>query len=185
MISALDPSIRRYRLSVADVQQMLELGIFDADPPVELLAGELVTTTSQGPEHAAALELLGDRLRGAIAPELHVREQRPLVCGEDSQPEPDLAVVRGTIAERGPPRGHEAVLVVEIAWTTQTLARTKAMIYAHAGITEYWLIDLRARTATIHREIDDGDYASIERIDETQSLTLPDGSTCPLYELLP
>jgi Uma2 family endonuclease len=187
MITALDPSIRRYRLSVEDLERMLATGIVEGDAPVELLAGELLTTSSQGPEHAAVVELLAERLRRAVGPDAHVRDQLPLVCGEDSQPEADVVVVRGAMTDYRDrhPRSDEVILVVEVALTAQALAHRKRSIYARTRIPEYWIIDLVSRCATIHGDLDDGDYALVESLDETQSLTLPDGSTWPLRALLP
>jgi Uma2 family endonuclease len=187
MVTALDPTIRRHRFSVGDVTRMVDTGILDEDAPVELLAGELVAVSPQGPEHASASDVLADRLRRTLAGGVYVRDEKPLVCGDYSQPEPDLAVVRGgaTDFRTRHPRGDEAVLVVEIVRTTQKVARSKAAIYAGAGVPEYWLVELVERTATIHRAASDDGYAEIDVLDETRALVLPGGSTCPLRELLP
>jgi Uma2 family endonuclease len=187
MVTALDPSIRRYHLSVVDVERMVDAGILDEDAPVELLAGELVAMSPQGPEHASASDLFAERLRRTLADGAYVRDQKPLVCGDDSQPEPDLAVVRGTLADyfTRHPRGTDALLVVEIVRTTQKVARSKAAIYAGGGVPEYWLVDLVDRTATIHHAPGEDGYADVEMLDETGALTLPGGSKCPLAELLP
>lgn len=187
MVTALDPSIPRYRLSVDDVERMVEAGILDEGAPVELLAGELVEVSPQGPAHASSKRTLARRLREAYGAGLLVLEQDPLECGSHSLPEPDLAVVRGDEASfrTRHPRGDEAVLVVEVARTSQRVDHDKAAIYTAAGVREYWLVDLRARTATIHRRPSVNGYAQLEVLDETAALPLPDGTTLALRELLP
>jgi Uma2 family endonuclease len=187
MVTALDPSIRRHRLSVEDLGRMVEAGILDEDDRVELLAGELVSVSPQGPEHTSAKDMIAERLRRAFAIGAYVREQSPLTCGEHSQPEPDVAVVRGHLAQyrKRHPRGDEALLIVEIARTSQSVDRSKATVYAAAGVPEYWIIDLVARIATIHRTPSVNGYAQLEVLDESAALPLPDGTTLALRELLP
>ena len=187
MVTALDPSIPRHRLRVADVERMVEAGILADDERVELLAGELVTVSPQGPAHASCKRTLARRLRETFGSGLLVLEQDPLECGSYSLPEPDLAVVRGDEASfrTRHPRGDEALLVVEVARTSQRVDHDKAAIYAAAGVREYWLVDLRARIATLHRAPSVNGYAQLEVLDESAALPLPDGTTLALRELLP
>lgn len=187
MVTALDPPINRRRFTVDDLQRMVEVGILGEDEPIELLAGELVEVNPQGPAHASCKRALARGLRAACGGAAIVLEQDPLECGSESLPEPDIAVVRGDEAtfRARHPRGDEAALVVEIARTSQRIDHAKAPIYAAAGVPEYWLVDLRARTVWIHRVPTSNDYAKIEVLDESAALPLPDGTTIALRELLP
>src|SRR5687767_1045400 len=78
MDAALDPSIRRHRLTVDDVERMVESGILGEDATVELLEGELVAVSPQGPAHTSAKAVLAERLRRAFAGDAYVRDQDPL-----------------------------------------------------------------------------------------------------------
>ncbi|MBC8071579.1 MAG: Uma2 family endonuclease [Deltaproteobacteria bacterium] len=186
MFTALDPAIRRYRLTVDDVERMVESGILGADARVELVEGELVAVSPQGPEHASGKGVLAELLQRAFGGSAWVRNQDPLRCGEHSLPEPDLAVVRGRPRDymQRHPRGDEAILVVEISRTSQRLDRRKAAVYAEAGVPEYWLIDLVARCVTVHREPGADGYAQTRAIDESGELELADGSRCSVRDLL-
>src|SRR5437868_3260205 len=137
----------RRRFTVDEVHRMLEDGILHEDEPVELLDGELVVVSPQGPAHASLLAGLNPRLAQAYAGPAHVRAHLPLDLRPYNLPEPDLAVISGDPQDYRDhhPRAGEVWLVVEIARTSQELDRKKAIIYAAAGIPVYWLIDLAQR----------------------------------------
>ena len=61
-----------------------------------------------------------------------------------SEPEPDLAIVRGIHRDYRTrhPSGCEVALVIEVADTSLQKDRNKARIYASAGVKEYWIINL-------------------------------------------
>lgn len=147
------------RLSLAEYESMVARGLFD-DERVELLRGEIVSMSPQGPLHADMIErllrLLWQRLDGRA----RVRSQSPLALARDSAPEPDIILFpHGEYATRHP---STALLVVEVA--TTSLARDhgiKAEIYAESQIPEYWVIDAIAQTITVYTEPHDGRYRSI------------------------
>jgi len=144
----------RRRFTADEVMRMAEQGILGEDERVELLDGELVVVSPQGPEHAAYVAALAQRLTDAYRGRAHVRPQVPLDAGRYSLPEPDLAVVEGQPLDyRGHhPSGAEALLVVEIARTSQAIDHRKARIYAAAGGSVYWLVDLAARRVEVFSE---------------------------------
>jgi Uma2 family endonuclease len=157
---------------------MLEAGILREDEPLELLAGELVVVTPQGPPHANAATVLRDLLLEAYGRErgFVVREDKPLLAGPEDLPEPDVAVVRGargTFADRHP-GGDEAVLVVELARTSLALDRSKVETYARAGVPVYWLVDMEARRLEIYTEPHaDGRYALVRVLADGDAAELP------------
>jgi Uma2 family endonuclease len=75
----------------------------------------------------------------------------PLDALEDSDPEPDAAVVSGPV-EQYHDHPHSALLVVEVADTSMRLDRRKASIYAAAKVQEYWIVNLNARCIEIYRK---------------------------------
>ena len=90
-----------------------------------------------------AVRMVEEALRGVFRAGWDVRSQLPIALDPDSEPEPDVSVVPGSF--RDYPTGHPTspVLVVEIADTSLALDRgEKAGLYAHAGIQEYWIVDL-------------------------------------------
>jgi Uma2 family endonuclease len=167
---------KRRRFTVEEVRSMVETGILREDEPVELLEGELVMSPPQGPEHAGTMSWLTRRLGEAYPSEYAVRPQAPLVSGDDSLPEPDVAVLRGSYREfmKRHPRADEAVLLVEVAFTSLKLDREKARIYARAGAPVYWLLDIEGRRLEVHTEPSpSGRYDVVTLYSEDKDVALP------------
>ena len=133
---------------------MAEEGILGEDEHVELLDGELVVVSPQGPPHAARVMDLHQKMGDAYRGQAHVRSQVPFEARPHSLPEPDLAVIRGKPLDYGQrhPNGQDALLVVEVARTSQPIDRRKIGIYASAGAPVYWLIDLPKHQVEVFSE---------------------------------
>jgi len=167
---------------------MVAAGIIREDEPVELLEGVLVEMSPQGPIHAEGTTNLADRLRAAYAGRARVREEKPMAVGIYSLPEPDIAVVRGGsgVYVDHHPTGADAILVVELAWSSQEEDRRKAGIYAAAGVPVYWLVDLAARKLELRTAPDAGGYRSLEVLGEDDFVLPPDlGQSWRVRDLLP
>ena len=183
-----------FRLSVEQYHSMINAGILSDDDPVELLEGVLVFKLPKNPPHETALGKCQDELPAAIPRGWIVRLQAPVTLG-DSEPEPDVAIVRGTrddYRERHPAPADIALLI-EIADTTLDRDRgIKLRAYARAGIAQYCIIDLVGRRAEFYREpqpeADDPQYAApvILQAQDEMSFDIGDGTVrIALSNLLP
>jgi Uma2 family endonuclease len=164
------------RFTRDEFNRLVELGFFAADPRrIELIHGRLLVVPPQGPEDAFTSTDLRDRLTAAYAGLAHVRDDKPLDCGSEEQPEPDLAVVGGAPREykHRHPRGEEARLVIEVSRTTQERDHEKASIYASAGVPEYWIVDLPSRRVEVHREPKGDRYTLVRLVAEDGELEVP------------
>jgi Uma2 family endonuclease len=163
------------RLTVDETLRMVDAGILDEDEHVELLEGVLVEMSPQGPSHAERTAMLADRLRSAYSGRARVREEKPLVVGRYSLPEPDIAVVLGAPGayESRHPDGNDTLLVVELALTSRAMDRRKAAIYAAAGIQVYWIVDLANRKLELRSAPEDGAYVVTRVLREDETVTLP------------
>lgn len=130
--------------------RLAEQGCFEGRR-VQLIEGEIVEMSPQKHPHAAALELLKRALESTFVGSWWIRDQLPLKLPNNSDPEPDLAVVPGS------PRDYSdhptaAKLVVEVADTTLAFDKgRKLRLYASAGIPEYWILDLAKRRLLVYR----------------------------------
>jgi Uma2 family endonuclease len=70
-----------------------------------------------------------------------------------SVPQPDVVVFqRRSNFKTRPPRGKDALFVVEVSDSTLAYDRdVKMPLYAEVGIPEAWLVDLNAETIFVHR----------------------------------
>lgn len=178
------------RWSVSQVLGMVDAGLLPEDDHVELIDGRMIAVTPQGAPHTWSVTQIAARIRRRLAArdDLLVVEEKPLVVDDLSLPEPDVALVRADAFAGGTrlPTGQDAVLVVEIAVTSQRLDALKADLYARAGIPVYWLVDVPARTVTVHTEPTPDGYGQRTVIGETGALTF-DGAEgeIPVASFLP
>jgi Uma2 family endonuclease len=158
--SHLSAPMPRYRVTIDDFYRMGEAGVFDGKPRVELIEGDVIGMAPIGTVHASTTRLLADHFNHRIA-QCFVSVQQPIHLSEGSEPEPDIAIVRGHNRDYRArhPGAADCLLIIEIAHTTQTYDReVKAPLYAAYGVVEYWLIDTVANTVTVFRDPVEGRY---------------------------
>lgn len=81
--------------TVDDYHRMIASGILD-DRRVELLAGEIHEMTPEAPIRTFCGGSLADYFRDRLNRQALVREARPITLTDSSEPEPDIAIVRGS-----------------------------------------------------------------------------------------
>jgi Uma2 family endonuclease len=142
------------RMSVERYLGLVEAGVLGPDDRVELLEGVIVAMAPQNPAHATGVARADDVLRAAIGKRAHIRPQLSLVLRR-SVPEPDLAVVSGSVDDYERAHPTTALLVIEVADSSLKQDRlSKAAIYAAAGIPEYWIVNLRDEVVEVMRDPD-------------------------------
>lgn len=145
------PRLRRW--TRAEYDRLIEAGIFQSGEPVELVGGELLVSEPPGSAHYTAIGLVEDALRTELGPGWLVRTQGPLALTDDSEPEPDVAVTRGTRREYRDQHPSRPALVVEVAESSVALDREqKGSLYARAGVADYWILNLVDRVLEVYRE---------------------------------
>ena len=140
-----------HRLSVAQYREMARAGLLAPDDRVELLEGWLVQKTTKEPPHRIATRRTRVSLDAAVPPEWYVDSQEPIAT-TDSEPEPDVGVVRGRTEGYADsnPGAENVALVVEVADRTLVRDReVKARIYARASIPVYWILNVTEETPEV------------------------------------
>ena len=93
-----------------------------------------------------------------------VSVQIPLVLSDDTEPEPDLLVVRlrdGQLSKDLPTPQH-ALLLIEVYDSTLAFDRNvKRRHYAAAGVPEVWIVNIPEETVERHAQPQAGKYASV------------------------
>ena len=132
------------RFSVAEYHKLIEIGVLTEDDNLELLDGYLVHKMSRNPPHDAAIQKIMKRLFRLLPPDWDLRVQSAVTLSR-SEPEPDLAVVRGdeTRYLTNHPVPADIGLAIEVSDSTLDGDRIdKGRIYAEAGIACYWIVNL-------------------------------------------
>jgi Uma2 family endonuclease len=141
------------RWSREDYERMIEAGIFAPGERVELIDGEILEMSPQKSPHSTGVSLTAETLRVAFGEGYHVRTQMLLALDPYSEPEPDIAVVRGSPRDYRDAHPSSALLVVEIADSTLTFDREqKGSLYARAGLADYWVLNLPERRLEVYRD---------------------------------
>lgn len=157
VVVSMSPDVqeRLRRISVDEYHRIVEAGILGEDENVQLIDGVLVAMTPQGRRHAFVIQELTRLLVLALGENYRVLTQLPLALGPDSEPEPDLAVLRAEDAASSTHHPGTAALVIEVADESLRFDRgTKAPLYARAGIPEYWIVNLSETAIEVHRDPD-------------------------------
>jgi Uma2 family endonuclease len=98
-----------------EYERLIDLGAFDEDEPLELIGGHLIVAEPKGSGHATAVGMAEDALRAAVPDGWIVRGQDPVSLDEESAPEPDVAVVRGSRADYRHAHPARPALIIEVA----------------------------------------------------------------------
>ncbi len=148
----------RARVSPVAVEQYHHFPEFNENGRrTELIRGVIIEKMPKSPLHASIAKLLYDGLHAAVPTGYSVRQDQPLTL-RDSEPEPDIAIVRGSVQDYRSSHPVTAALVVEIAISSESLDRQKASLYAEAGVEEYWIVLPLERRVEVYRRPQDGNY---------------------------
>jgi Uma2 family endonuclease len=150
------PAASLYRLSVEQYHDMIRKGILKDGDPVEMVEGVLVKKMTKNPPHTFATQALRDLLPALLPSGWFVNDQEP-VTTEDSQPEPDVAVIRGErrhfLVERRHPGPQDTTLVIEVADSSLDFDQTtKLRAYARSRIPVYWIVNLVDRRVQVYTD---------------------------------
>jgi Uma2 family endonuclease len=189
----LDASIARF--SVARYQRMIEVGILTAEDKVELLENYVVLKMPRNPSHDGTIDLFQAALPARIPSGWILRIQQTVVLA-DSQPEPDVALVRGSCRSylTRHPNPADVGLLIEVADSSLLRdQRDKARIYARGGIPCYWIANLVDQRIEVYTQPSGPSphltYGSIQTYQPGDAVPLVlDGNpigTFPVADLLP
>ncbi|MDR3635178.1 MAG: Uma2 family endonuclease [Isosphaeraceae bacterium] len=142
-----------YHLTAERYSEMIALGAFRKRDHLYLWKGRLVAKITKGRPHVIAQSKLTNRMVPLVPIGWHVEQDQPIALGDDTMPEPDLTIIRGTANDysTAPPSARDIALVVEVS--DSSLAEDLGdvlQIYAAEGIPIYWVVGLAARVILVH-----------------------------------
>lgn len=180
----------RHRITVAEYHRMGEASIFTEDDRVELIEGEIIDMAPIGARHAACVGKLTDLFYSYKPLGAQVVVQNPVHLGEDSEPHPDIALVRPrkdryAAAHPGP---QDVLLLIEVADTSANYdLSVKVPLYARYRIPEVWLVDLPGGYVEVFLEPGPEGYGEVRKYYPGERLQpkLLSGVTIDVAEILP
>jgi Uma2 family endonuclease len=177
----------RKRWTGAEYDRLVDVGAFDHQR-LELIEGEIFKMSPMNDPHSMAITLVQNALLACFdTGQYTVKVQCPMRLGEDSRPEPDVALLAGGI------RAHDrhpttALLVIEVADGTLEFDRDiKAGLYARHALPEYWTINLRQQVVEVYRRPSGGSYAPVLALKRGQTVSPLTHASCVIAvdDLLP
>src|SRR6266850_1336095 len=177
---AVDVAAARRLFTRHEYHRMAEAGILKPTDRVELIRGEIIEMSPPGRRHRAFVDNLNQLLTLRIAGRAIVSVQNPVVLAADTEPEPDLKIIRRRRVsyKELEAHGNDVLLLIEVAETSLSYDRsTKLRLYAESEIAEYWVVDCTAESVEVHRAPDASGYRDVSRFVGAASvspLTFPD-----------
>jgi len=160
--------------TVDEYHRMIAAGILDKRR-VELLKGEIVEMSPEGEPHAYFSSEAGEYLTRLLGDRAMIRQSKPITLPNDSEPEPDIAIVQRLGREYLEHHPYPENIFWVIEYSDSSLDKdlqTKSNVYAEVKIPEYWVVNLKRRQLVVFRDPQDGEYAS--------KVTLNGGTIYPL-----
>ena len=157
LLQSLKYSLPVRRLRVSEYHKMGEEGILSEDERIELIEGVIIQMSPKGSRHSAVTSQMVATFYEQLVIERKamLRVQEPIILTDDTEPEPDLALVKireGTYAEAHP-RPDDVLLLIEVADTSLEHDKDiKLPRYAASGIEEVWIVNLVDNIIEVYRE---------------------------------
>jgi Uma2 family endonuclease len=157
----------RFQWTVDAFYRATDAGVFDEPKQWELVNGELWQKEAMNPPHAELTESVAERLRTAFLLRFKVREEKPIHLTPSSEPVSDVSVVvvRNVGYGISHPIPEDIRLLIEVADASVSRdTGEKALLYARAGIVEYWVSVIPARELVVFRNPTPDGYAPMTRL---------------------
>ncbi len=134
------------RFTIDEYHRLIELGFLTEGDRIELIRGELIQMAAKGTFHSVCSSILCRQLDRVLGDKAVIRGQDPVTLLNNSEPEPDVVIARGKDEDylAYHPYVEDILLVIEICDSTLNYDQTtKLTLYAEAGITNYWIVNLQ------------------------------------------
>lgn len=169
-----------YRFTVEGFNHAKNAGVFDHPELMSLVHGIVMEQPKQTARCANLTNLLSRQLRSTLQRHFLVYGRRPVELDPHNQPTADVLVVTGQKADYPDhrPFSEDVALLVEVADTTVAYdLGGKALLYAQAGITDYWVVMEKENAIVRHREPSAEGYQEVTRLagaDTLSPLAMPE-----------
>ena len=167
------PPPSRRRFTVAEYYAMADAGILAPDERVELLDGDVIAMPPINEWHASRVGRFTNTLPAQLQGQAIVWIQNPVHLDDNSEPEPDVMLLRwrDDFYESEHPGPADVLLLIEVSDTTVDYDRgAKLSAYAAAGIPEVWIASRRDRRIESYADPTGDAYATVRHYGVGESI---------------
>ena len=135
----------RRKFTIDEYHQLVDLGFFTENDRIELIRGEIIEMAPKRTPHLVCNSILFGELYKLLSDRANIRGQEPITLPSNSEPEPDVVIAKKKADNylSAHPVVEDIILVIEISDSTLQYDReTKLSLYAEAGISCYWIVNL-------------------------------------------
>ena len=169
--------IARKLFTLKEYNHMIEAGVFEGEPRIELIRGEVVEMAALGPKHLVCVARLSRLLSELLGRAAHVWVQSSIqLPPQASSPEPDIFLLKWRDDDYAGkrPAPDDVLLVIEVANTSLDYDRNvKTVLYAEAGIREMWIVNLQEDSVEVYSQPIGGEYKRVHVATRDGELALP------------
>jgi len=172
---AIEPAIVRRKITVEEYEVMYEAGVFKPDERLELINGEILKVAPMNAPHISYVIRLSRIFTERLTKRAIVSTQLPIVINEESEPEPDLSILRWRSDDyfSGKPKAQDVYLLIEVASASLLFdRRVKLPLYARVVVPEVWIVKVQERELEVYRNPKGEDYAERQILQPTDRISL-------------
>jgi Uma2 family endonuclease len=152
-----------HRITMDEYDRIIEAGVLEDPGRVELIDGYMVDKISKNAAHRWTTKEVLKTLDGRLPAGWTSQKEDPVRIPDYDEPEPDVAIIRGTDAdyEFRLPTAADVGLLVEVSDSTLVQDRGKKLsAYAKGKIPVYWIVNLVARQVEVYSRPGKNGYRS-------------------------
>ncbi len=149
-----------YRFTVEQYEALLDAGVLTRHDRCHLINGIVVVKLTRKPPHVIASEKTRDALMAAVPPHWRVMVEAPVRIPRYNEPEPDLAVARGSVEdyEGRHAEPSDLCLIVEVAESNLAEDRELLRVYGAVRVAAYWIVNLLERQVEVYSDPEPAGY---------------------------
>lgn len=163
------------RFTVDEYCRLWEVGILPEDGRFELIRGEIIEMCAPGSRHAGRVNRMTHLFTEKLGRSVVVSVQNGIPLDMYSFPLPDMAILKGRadFYTDSHPSPADVLLVIEVSDSTVGYDKNvKSPLYAEAGISEYWQLDVNKEVLIVRTEPASGEYRNVQILHRGDALTL-------------
>lgn len=165
---------QEYHWTVDALYRAVDAGVFPEPSRIELIHGRVIDRMGQGSLHLWCRIRIGRRMRAALEPRFLLVEECSVRIAFDGEPVADVAVLQEAVNsdDEHTPTPEDVVLLVEVAVSSADYdLGEKALLYAQAGIADYWVVLPEQKQIVVHREPSADGYKSVMFFGEDEGVS--------------
>ncbi|KER10015.1 MAG: hypothetical protein HY22_06935 [[Candidatus Thermochlorobacteriaceae] bacterium GBChlB] len=173
--AAIEAPITRRKITVEEYYVMYNAGVFKPDERLELINGEIVKMPAMNAPHIAYVARLSRLFIETFGKRATVFTQLPVILSDDSEPEPDIALLKWKADDylSGKATASDVHVLIEVADASLLYdRRIKLPLYASAGIPEAWVLNLQDNQLEVYRQPRGNNYAEQRLLKPSEKISL-------------